>query len=265
MIIIAAKEVYKLDIKIGVSGDKESSNKIKKVEETTEKAKKKMKSLDSVTASPTVRLRDQLTSPLSKLESRINSFATGVTKRMVALGTAVSVALGGIGAVSTVKTFANWEASMSNVKALTGATTDEMDKLAEKSKELGARTSKTAKESADAMSYQALAGWNVNQIMSSTEPILRLSEAANSDLAHTSDLVTDSMSAMGVQTEQLGRYLDIVAQTQASANTTADGMLDAYIGAGGMFKSFNTPLEESAALLGILAFILLWVNLSEMI
>lgn len=89
--------------------------------------------------------------------------------------------------------------------------------------------------------------------MSSTEPILRLSEAANSDLAHTSDLVTDSMSSLGVQTEQLGRYLDIVAQTQASANTTADGMLEAYIEAGGMFKSFNTPLEESAALIGVLA------------
>ena len=145
MITIAAKEIYKLDIKINVNGDKESSNKIKKVEETTEKAKKKMKSLDSVTASPTVRLRDQLTSPLSKLESRINSFAAGATKKLIAFGTAASVALGGIGAVSTVKTFANWEASMSNVKALTGATTDELNKLAEKSKDLGARTSKTAK------------------------------------------------------------------------------------------------------------------------
>lgn len=253
MITIAAKEIYKLDIKIGVSGDKESSSKIKKVEETTEKAEKKMKSLDRVTASPTARLRDQLTSPLTKLEGKINSFAAAATKRLIAFGTAASVALGGIGAVSTVKTFANWEASMSNVKALTGATADELDKLADKSKELGARTSKTAKEAADAMSYQALAGWNVNQIMSSTEPILRLSEAANSDLAHTSDLVTDSMSSLGVQTEQLGRYLDIVAQTQASANTTADGMLEAYIEAGGMFKSFNTPLEESAALIGVLA------------
>ncbi len=147
----------------------------------------------------------------------------------------------------------DFEASMSNVQAISGATGNDLQVLSEKAKEMGAKTSKSAKESADAMGYMALAGWNTQQMLEGIEPILRLSEAGNADLATTSDLVTDSMSSMGVQTQDLSRYLDIVAKTQNSANTSANAMLEAYIPVGGQFKSLNTSMEESATLLGVLA------------
>ena len=72
-------------------------------------------------------------------------------------------------------------------------------------------------------------------------------------MATTTDLVTDSLSALGLQAEDTSHYLDVVAQTSRNANTSGIQMLEAYIGVGGMFRDMNVPLEESAALLGILA------------
>lgn len=155
--------------------------------------------------------------------------------------------------IAALKTGMDFESAMSNVQAISGVTGKDFDNLAGKARELGSKTSKSAKEAADAMSYQALAGWNVNQIMEATEPILRLSEAGNMDLARASDLVTDSMSALGIQTKDLTKYLDICAQAQRKSNTTADMMLEAYIGCGGTLKNLKVPLEESATLIGVLA------------
>lgn len=89
--------------------------------------------------------------------------------------------------------------------------------------------------------------------MNGLMPILRASEATGADLATTSDLVTDSMSALGLQTNELNHYLDVCARAQNKSNTTLTQMQEAYIGCGATFKNFDTPLQESGALLGILA------------
>lgn len=153
----------------------------------------------------------------------------------------------------SAKVAMDFEASMSNVSALSGATGEDLEKLSNAAKEMGASTSKSAKESADALSYMSLAGWNTTQMLTGLEPILRLSEASGAELATTSDLVTDSMSALGVEVDDLSRYLDIVAKSQSSANTTATGMLEAYIACGGTMKNLKVSLEESATWISILA------------
>lgn len=153
----------------------------------------------------------------------------------------------------SVKVSMDFEESMSNVQALSGATGEDLEKLTNKARDMGEKTSKSAKESADALGYMALAGWDTSQMLTGLEPILRLSEAAQSDLATTSDLVTDSMSSLGVEVGSLSRYLDIVAKSQSSANTTALDMLEAYIVAGGTFKNLNVSLEESATWISVLA------------
>lgn len=158
----------------------------------------------------------------------------------------------GFGAYA-IKASMDFESAMSEVEAISGATGKDLEALEEKAKQMGASTSKSATESANALSYMALAGWNTQQMLTGIEPILRLAESGNIDLARASDLVTDSMSALGVQVQDLDKYLDIVAQTQRKANTSADGMLEAYIGVGGTLKNLNVPLEESATWLGILA------------
>lgn len=164
----------------------------------------------------------------------------------------ITTAVGGVATVS-VKTSADFEAAMSNVEAISGATGDDLKALEEKAKEMGSSTSKSATESADALSYMALAGWDTSQMLGGIEPILRLSEAAGTDLATTSDLVTDSMSALGIEVKDLSGYLDICAQAQRKSNTTADAMLEAYIECGGTMKNLGISTQESATALGVLA------------
>ena len=174
------------------------------------------------------------------------------TKAFAGYLTAVGSVTAGIGsfAISSGKDF---ETSMSNVQGISGATGSDLKKLEDAAKEMGRTTSKSAAESADALGYMALAGWDTTQMLEGLEPILRASEAGNMDLATCSDLVTDSMSALGVKTSELTGYLDIVSKAQSSSNTTMQGLLEAYIVCGGTMKNLNIPLEESASLLGVLA------------
>lgn len=152
-----------------------------------------------------------------------------------------------------LKATMNYEAAMSNVQAISGATGEDLEKLGAKAKEMGKSTSKSAKDAADGMSFMALAGWNTQQMLEGIEPVLRLSEASNLDLGRASDLTTDSLSALGLQVSDLTRYLDICAQAQRKSNTTADMMMEAYIACGGTMKNLKVPLEESATYIGILA------------
>lgn len=201
---------------------------------------------------------EQYTKKLKDLSENLNSLGDKLTTA----GTKISSLGGNLMKLSSpllafsgysAKVAMDFEESMSNVAALSGATGKDLELLSDKAKQMGAATSKSAKESADALGYMALAGWDVNQMLTGLEPILRLSEGAQSDLALTSDLVTDSMSALGVEVNNLSRYLDIVAKTQSSSNTNATQMLEAYISCGGTLKNLNVSLEESATWIGILA------------
>lgn len=150
----------------------------------------------------------------------------------------------------------NFDTSMSKLQATAGIadkTSDSFVALEKKAKELGSTTSFTASDAADGLTYLALAGWDVETSIERIEPVLRAAEAGNMELATASDLVTDSMSAAGIAAEDFTKYLDITAQSQRKSNTSMEQMLEAYIGAGGIFKQLNMPLEKSGALLGVLA------------
>ena len=99
----------------------------------------------------------------------------------------------------------------------------------------------------------SLAGWDVNESIAGLEPILRLSEATQMGLATSSDLVTDSLSALGLQVDDLGGYLDVVAMANNKSNQTAQMLMEAYIAVGGTMKNLHVPIQESAAALGVLA------------
>lgn len=150
-------------------------------------------------------------------------------------------------------TYIGFEQAMANTSAIAGATGEEYDALREAALEMGRATSKTAAESADALGYMALAGWSVNDSISSLEPILRLSEATGMDLARCSDLVTDSMSALGLEVQDLSGYLDVAAQANNKSNQTAEMLMEAYIGVGGTLKNLNVPIQQSSAALGVMA------------
>ena len=241
-------------------------NRMKEILRDTERnislTEAEMRNLSNETESVNEALRknelEQYTKKLKDLSENLNSLGDKLTTA----GTKISSLGGNLMKLSSpllafsgysAKVAMDFEESMSNVAALSGATSEDLEKLSDAAKEMGASTSKSAKESADALGYMSLAGWDTQQMLTGLEPILRMSEAAGADLALTSDLVTDSMSALGVEVKDLNRYLDIVAKSQSSANTSATQMLEAYISCGGTLKNLNVSLEESATWISILA------------
>lgn len=195
---------------------------------------------------------DRLEKESAEFRNQMKSALSDIWNLSLKVGGALaSMAVTGIGA--SVKVGTSFDASMSNVEALSRAAGDELAALRAKAEEMGASTSKSATEAADALGYMALAGWDTEQMLGGIEPILRASEAGAMDLATASDLVTDSMSAMGVSVNDLNHYLDVATKAQSSSNTSLEQLLNAYVIAGGTFKNFNVSLEESSALLGVLA------------
>lgn len=168
-----------------------------------------------------------------------------------AVGAVGTAAVGGI--KSVVEVGASFEKSMSRVEAISGASADDLEKLKNAAKEMGATTSKTASESADALSYMALAGWKTEDMLTGLEPILRASEAGEMDLATCSDLVTDSMSAMGVETKDLAHYLDVVSAAQSNSNTNMQQLLEAFVECGGSAHNFGLNVEDLSTVLGVMA------------
>ena len=161
-------------------------------------------------------------------------------------------ALTAIGAAS-ISTGKDFETAMSSWKATADANSEEFERARAAAMEMGRTTSKTAKDSANALEYMALAGWSVDDSIKGLPGVLRLSEATEMDLARASDLVTDSMSALGVQIDDLDGYLNIVAKANNKSNQTAEQLMEAYLSVGGTMKNLHVPLAESATALGVLA------------
>ncbi len=194
------------------------------------------------------KLGNSYSSTFAKAENVAKKAFSGIAK----MGAAV---MGGIGIADIANTYKDFQQSMANTGAIAGVSksSEGFKALENAALEAGRTTSKTAKEAADALGYMSLAGWTTEQSISGLMPVLRLSEASGADLATTSDLVTDSMSAMGIATSDLSKYLDIAANANNKTNQTATQMLETFIGAGGMFKELGTSMEEAAALSGVLA------------
>lgn len=168
----------------------------------------------------------------------------------VVTGAGVAVA-SGLG--FAVKKAADFESGMSKVSAVSGATGKDFDALSERARELGGSTSFSATEAANGLEYLALAGWDTTQMINGLEPVLHLAEAGALDLGRSADLVTDSMAGLGLGVDELDGYLDKVAQTSRKSNTDIDALMEAFVIAGGTFERLNVPLEESTAMLGVLA------------
>ena len=173
-------------------------------------------------------------------------------KATAATITTAGAAIGAVGAYSA-NVGKDFESAMSSVSATADASASDYKKLEAAAREMGRSTSKTAAESANALEYMALAGWSVNKSIDALPSVLRLSEASGMDLARCSDLVTDSMAALGVKTKDLSGYLDIAAKAQNKSNQSAEQLMEAYLNVGGTMKDLGVPIEESATALGVMA------------
>lgn len=149
--------------------------------------------------------------------------------------------------------FAEFEQGMANVKALSGATNEDLAKMTKVAKDLGASTIFSAKEAADGMQYLALAGYNTNEIIAAMPGLLDLAAAANMDLAQASDIVSDTMMAFAMQADQATMAADIFARAQSRSNTNVYQLGEAMKYAASTASAANMDLVQTASILGVLA------------
>lgn len=152
-----------------------------------------------------------------------------------------------------INTAGDFEASMSNVEALSGATGDDLQALSDKAKEMGATTKFTAGESADALSYMALAGWDTQSMLEGISPVLNLAAAANMDLAQASDIVTDYLTAFGLKASDTSHFVDVMAYAMAHSNTDVIQLGEAYKACAATATSLGYSVEETTAVLATMA------------
>ena len=175
----------------------------------------------------------------------ISDVGQGMTMKL----TAPIVALG----ATAVKETASFDKSMSKVEAVSGATSEEMELLRAKAREMGAETKFSAQESADAFTYMAMAGWDAEQMMDGISGIMALSAADGLDLATTSDIVTDALTAFGLKAEDAGHFADVLASASSSANTNVSMLGESFKYVAPVAGSLGYSAEDTAVALGLMA------------
>ena len=200
------------------------------------------------------KLDKSLNSAVRNAQTQLNTLGKNGGRALTALSGAFVVAGAKI-AKDSIEAYQSYESALNSAAAVAGFEkgTKEYEMMNAAAREAGRTTVKTAEDSAHALEYMALAGWSVEDSTKALMPVLKLSAAANMDLATTSDLVTDTMAAMGLGINDLGRYLDVLTKANNSANHNSQELLESYAGVGGVLRNLNVPIEKSAAVLGVMA------------
>lgn len=193
--------------------------------------------------SVTLRAVDLVTSPVRGILNLLKN-------PIFQVGTVLGVS---VGLMDTISTYQDFEAAMFQVQAISGATASEVVKLTNKAKEMGATTKFTAQESAEAFNYMAMAGWKTSDMLNGIEGILNLAAASGEDLAITSDIVTDALTAFKMKAADAGHFSDVLAAAAANANTTVSGMGETFKYAGSMAGALGYSIEDVALMAGLMA------------
>lgn len=157
------------------------------------------------------------------------------------------------GFAAAVKTTGDFDAAMSKVQAVSGATASDMVILRDKAKEMGETTKFSASESAEALNYMAMAGWKTDQMLGGLEGIMNLAAASGEELGTTSDIVTDALTAFGYKAEQAGRFADILAAASSNSNTNVAMLGESFKYAANPAGALGYSAEDVAVALGLMA------------
>lgn len=186
----------------------------------------------------------------------ISTRLTGLSNAMVATGSvltkSVSVPLATIGAMA-LKTTADFDAGMSEVKAISGATGTEFKQLETKAIQMGAKTKYSATEAASAFKYMAMAGWDTNDMLSGISGVMNLAAASGEDLATTSDIVTDALTAFGLSAKDSSHFADILAQASSRSNTNVGLMGETLKYVAPVAGALGYSAEDCAVAIGLMA------------
>ena len=185
--------------------------------------------------------------------SNLSKIAT--TGLGVAVGNAITKVVDKVGSIGTaaVKVGMNFEAEMSKVASISGATGDEFQKLIDKAKEMGSKTKFSATESAQAMEYMAMAGWKTQDMVDGLKGIMDLAAASGEDLATTSDIVTDALTAFGLKAFDSTHFADVLAKASSNANTNVAMMGETFKYVAPVAGALGYSVEDCSVAIGLMA------------
>ncbi|MEE9117839.1 MAG: phage tail tape measure protein [Calditrichia bacterium] len=207
-------------------------------------------------------LTDDLSGGLDKASEATEAFGKATSKSFAEAEKASKTfakVLAGIGAAVgaglglAIGEFAGFEKGMSRVKAITGATGKEFDDLTDLAKTMGRTTAFTATEASEAMNFLGMAGFEANEIMEALPATLDLAAAASIELGRAADIVSNVMQQFGADTSETSHFVDVLAATTTSSNTTMEELSDAMNFLAPTMASLSGEVEEAAATIGILA------------
>lgn len=154
---------------------------------------------------------------------------------------------------AAVKKSIDFDDSMRKVKATSGATSGEFQQLRDKALEMGAKTKFSASQSAEALNYMALAGWDTKEMMTGIDGVMQLAAASGEDLGSVSDIVTDSLTAFGLKAKDSGHFADVLAQASSKANTDVRGLGEAFKYAAPVAGALGYTVEDTSIAIGLMS------------
>lgn len=204
-------------------------------------------------ADGTIRISTELDSTkaqgaMAKFSGTAKSALKGVVVAARAAGTAISAMAG-----YAVKVGSSFEEGMSKVSAISGVAGGDLEKLTDKAKEMGAKTKFSATEAASAFEYMAMAGWKTEDMLNGIEGIMNLAAASGEDLATTSDIVTDALTAFGMSASDSGRFADVLAAASSNANTNVGMMGETFKYVAPVAGALGFSVEDTAVAIGLMA------------
>ena len=214
----------------------------------------------------TLRLVDKMSSPLRiagtylqdnarqwiKAGKQIERSGKAIAGVGTNLTKTVTAPIAGIG-VASVKLAADFEKGMSTVQSISGATGTDLEMLSKKAKEMGLKTKYSASESAEAFKYMAMAGWKAGEMADGIEGVMYLAGATGEDLAGTSDIVTDALTAFGMQAKDTNKFVDVLAQTANKSNTSVSMLGESFKYVAPVAGALKFNAQDVSTALGLMA------------
>ena len=188
----------------------------------------------------------------TKIGSNLQSAGKSIISAGKTLTTHVTVPIVGLG-TAAVKTISDFESAMSKVSAISGATGSDLDALNQKAQEMGIKTKFSATESAEAFTYMAMAGWKTEDMLQGIDGIMALAAADGLDLATTSDIVTDALTAFGLSADDSGHFADVLAAAASNASTNVSLLGESFKYAAPVAGALGYSAEDTAIALGLMA------------
>lgn len=247
------------DTKAKLNTEKEALKQLKAADQTPENIKNQQE-LEREIAATEQSLKalkkesKEFGSVFKQVMEEASSKVAAVGEKLTDAGKNMLPVTGAIAAVGTaaVKTTADFDSSMSQVAAISGAAGDDFDDLRNKAREMGATTKFSASEAADAMNYMAMAGWKTEDMIGGIDGILNLAAASGEELATTSDIVTDALTAFGLSAQDAGHFADVLAATSSNANTNVSMMGETFKYCAPAAGALGYSIEDVSLAIGLM-------------